>query len=295
MPRPSWRSLLRPDEPLLLPGAYDALSARLIQQAGFSAYCIGGFGLVGSRYGLPDVGVVGLGEMAAGIRDIMNACDLPVLIDGDHGYGDVKNVTHTIRTYERMGAAAIFLEDQVAPKRCGHFAGKEVVPTEVMEEKLRAAVAARAHEEFFLMARTDARQVYGLDEALRRAERYIRAGADGIFVEAPQSVKELEIIGRAFDVPQFCNMLVGGQTPILTNRELFEMGFAMVVHGTTLVMAATHAVSAALAAIKADRLNPDVGFATFDGYKAAVGFDGWVAVEQSLTGPARRPRAVAGE
>src|SRR4051794_39561148 len=117
----SWRSLLAREKPLVLPGAHDALSARLIERMGFAAYVIGGFGLVGSRYGLPDIGLVGLGEMAAGVRDIMSASSLPVLIDADHGYGDVKNVTQTIRTYERMGAAAIFIEDQVAPKRCGHF------------------------------------------------------------------------------------------------------------------------------------------------------------------------------
>jgi 2-methylisocitrate lyase-like PEP mutase family enzyme len=279
--KPTWRSLLAREKPLLLPGAFDALSARLIQQAGFSAYCIGGFGLVGSRYGIPDIGLVGLGEMAAGMRDIMAASDLPVLIDGDHGYGDVKNVTHTVRTYERMGASALFIEDQVAPKRCGHMAGKDVVPTEAMEEKIRAAVAARESKDLFLIARTDARAVHGLDEALRRAERYIRAGVDGIFVEAPRSVAELERIAKAFDVPQFCNMLIDGQTPILSNRALHEMGFAMVVHGTTLAMAVARTIKDVLASIKQDRLDPAHGFATFAEYKQAVGFDDWVAVEDA--------------
>ena len=163
----SWRELLGEPDPLLLPCAHDALSARLIERAGFKAYSIGGFPLVGARYGLPDIGLVGLGEMAAGTRDIVEASGLPVLVDGDHGYGDAKNVARTIRTYEAMGVAAIFIEDQVAPKRCGHMAGKDVVPTAVMEEKLRAAAAAR-EKDTFLLARTDARAVHGLDEALRR-------------------------------------------------------------------------------------------------------------------------------
>jgi 2,3-dimethylmalate lyase len=129
----SWRELLASPEPLLLPCAHDALSARLIERAGFKAYSIGGFPLVGARYGLPDIGLVGLGEMAAGMRDIVEASELPVLVDGDNGYGDAKNVARTILTYERMGVAAIFIEDQVAPKRCGHMAGKDVVPAVVME------------------------------------------------------------------------------------------------------------------------------------------------------------------
>ena len=250
--RSSWRELIEREKCLVLPGAYDALTARLIERAGYSAYVIGGFSTVGARYGLPDIGLVGLGEMTAGVRDVMAGSNLPVLIDGDHGYGDAKNVTLTIRSYERLGASAIFLEDQAAPKRCGHLAGKEVVPTEVMEKRLRAAVAARDSGDFFLIARTDARQVHGLDEALRRAERYIKAGADGIFVEAPESVEELELIARTFDVPQMCNMLIGGRTPILSNAELSDLGYAMIVHGTTLIMRVAKVVQDTLAAIKAD-------------------------------------------
>jgi 2-methylisocitrate lyase-like PEP mutase family enzyme len=197
MTRPGWRQLLVPNEPLLLPVAHDALSAKLIRRAGFKAYSVGGFALVGSRFGLPDIGLVGLAEMAQGVRDIMAASDLPVLVDGDDGYGDVKNVTRTIRTYEQMGVSAVFIEDQVAPKRCGHMAGKDVVAAEIMEAKIRAAAAAR-QADLFLIARTDARAVHGLDEALRRGERYLKAGADGLFIEAPQSVEELRIVGDRF-------------------------------------------------------------------------------------------------
>ncbi len=266
----------------MLPGAHDALSAKLIEQAGFSAFCVGGFPLVGSRYGLPDIGLVGLGEMAAGMRDILQATSLPALIDGDHGYGDVKNVAHTIRTYVAMGAGAVFIEDQVAPKRCGHMAGKNVVPVEAMVEKVRAADAAREGSDLFLMARTDARAIHGLDDALRRAEAYIEAGADGIFVEAPESVEELEIIGKAFDVPQFANMLVSGRTPILTNQELYDLGFEMIVHGTTLIMRVAEAMRETLQAIKEDRLDPSAGFASIEEFKAMTGFQEWADFEDRL-------------
>jgi 2-methylisocitrate lyase-like PEP mutase family enzyme len=277
--KPTWRELLAREKPLVLPGAHDALSARLIEQAGFAAYVIGGYPLVGARYGLPDLGIVGLGEMAAGIRDIMSATSLPVLIDGDHGYGDVKNVTRTIQTYEDMGASAIFIEDQVAPKRCGHMAGKDVIPTEIMEQKLRAAAAARRSKDTFLIARTDARAVHGLDEALRRAERYVKAGADGIFVEAPLTVDELARIGREVEVPQFCNMLTSGRTPILTNKELYEMGFEMVVHGITLVMKVAKTMRDALEELKADKLSFQDNSVTFEEFKTIMNFSDWAEIE----------------
>ncbi|MEX1306351.1 MAG: isocitrate lyase/PEP mutase family protein [Rhodovibrionaceae bacterium] len=280
--KPTWKQLLEQDKPLVLPGAHDALSAKLIEQAGFSAFCVGGFPLVGSRYGLPDIGLVGLGEMAAGMRDILQATSLPALIDGDHGYGDVKNVAFTIQTYVKMGAGAVFIEDQVAPKRCGHMAGKDVVSLEAMVEKIRAADAARQGSDLFLMARTDARAIHGLDDALRRAEAYIEAGADGIFVEAPESVEELEIIGKAFDVPQFANMLVSGRTPILTNQELYDLGFEMIVHGTTLIMRVAEAMRETLQAIKEDRLDPSAGFASIEEFKAMTGFQDWSDFEDRL-------------
>lgn len=278
--KPTWRELLAREKPLVLPGAHDALSARLIEMAGFAAYVIGGYPVVGARHALPDIGLAALGEISAGIRDIMAATDLPVLIDADTGYGDVKNVTRTIQVYEGMGASAIFIEDQVSPKRCGHMDGKAVVPIEAMEQKIRAAAAARRNKETFLIARTDARAVEGLDGALRRGERYIKAGADGLFVEAPLSVKELETIAKAFDVPQFCNMLTSGKTPILTNKELHEMGFAMVVHGITLVMCVAKTMQDALAEIKADRAAETAKRAvTFDEFKRVTRFAEWVALE----------------
>ena len=278
--RPAWRELLGSHKPLVLPGAHDALSARLIESAGFPAYYIGGFPLIGVRYALPDIGLVSVGEMAQAARDIRLGSQLPVLVDIDDGHGDVKNVTRTIRTYEALGASAVHMEDQVAPKRCGHMAGKVLLPVEAMEAKIRAAAAARESPDFFLIARTDARDVEGLDAALKRAERYLRAGADGLFIESPRSVEELARIGRAFDVPQLANMLYGGVTPILSNRELGELGFSMVIHGTTLMMRSARVMRDTLADLRRDELKPDAGGVTFDEYKQLVGFSEWAAIDE---------------
>src|SRR5436190_6196556 len=171
----SWKTVLERHAPLQLPAAHDALTARLIKRAGFQAYQIGGFALVGSRHGLPDVDLTRFAEQAAGVRDILAACDLPVLVDADDGYGDAKNVTHTIASYEAMGVSAVFIEDQVSPKRCGHMSGKEVVSATIMVERVEAAVAARRSSDLFIVARTDALAVEGLDAALKRAEQYLDA------------------------------------------------------------------------------------------------------------------------
>ena len=276
---PVWRELLRTDKPLLLPLAHDALSARLIERAGFSAYAIGGFPLVGARHALPDIGLLGLGEMTQGVRDIMAGSRLPVLVDGDDGYGDVKNLTHTIRSYERLGAAAILLEDQVAPKRCGHMAGKSVVPAELMAKKLRAAAAAR-EAGIFIIARTDARAVNGLDDALRRGELYLKSGADGVFIEAPESLDELARVGAAFrHVPQMANMLEAGRTPLIPPDELLRMGFAMVAYPTSLIFRVAHSIEKALADLKAGQLDLKGEGVDFETFKDIVGFKPWADVE----------------
>jgi 2-methylisocitrate lyase-like PEP mutase family enzyme len=282
--RPTWRELLSRNRPLVLPGAHDAFSARLIEAAGFSAYFIGGFPLIGARYALPDVGLTSFGEMSQAIRETMLGSRLPVLVDIDDGYGDVKNVTRTMRTYEEMGVSAVHLEDQLAPKRCGHMAGKILISVEAMEAKIRAAAGARSSREMFIVARTDARDVEGLDAALRRAERYVKAGADGLFIESPRSVEELEIIGRAFDVPLLANMLEGGVTPILPSSQLQELGFSMIIHGITLLMRAARTMQETLADLKADRLDPKKRGVAFEDYKALVGFGEWAAVEERFDG-----------
>jgi 2-methylisocitrate lyase-like PEP mutase family enzyme len=265
---------------LVVPGAHDALSARIIQKIGFETYFIGGFPAVGSRYGVPDIGLKGFGEIAACVRDIMAACDLPVFVDGDDGYGDVKNVVHTVQSYERMGVSAILIEDQQWPKRCGHMAGKKVVPVELAEAKIKAACSERLNPETWILARTDARQVYDLDEAMRRAERYIKAGADGIFIEAPRSVDELRRIGRAFDVPQICNPLMGGHTPILSMAELGELGFNCAVLGLDTLMHAAKAIETVLLDMKSGKFARRNDGMDFEEYKRTVGFDQWASVDE---------------
>jgi 2-methylisocitrate lyase-like PEP mutase family enzyme len=267
---------------LVVPGAHDALSARLVEKTGFEAYFIGGFPAVGARYGVPDIGLKGFGEISACVRDIVAASTLPVFVDGDDGYGDVKNVVHTVQSYERMGVSAILIEDQQWPKRCGHMAGKKVVPAELAEAKIRAACAERLNPETWILARTDARAVHGLDDALRRAERFIAAGADGIFIEAPRSVGELEIIGKAFDVPQICNPLMGGDTPILGMAELAALGFRCAVLGLDTLMHAAKAVEAVLVDMKTGKFARRSDGMDFEAYKKLVGFDEWERIDEQF-------------
>jgi 2,3-dimethylmalate lyase len=275
----TFRQLVASERPLVLPGAHDAISARLIQRAGFKAYFIGGFPLVGARFGLPDIGLLALGEIGSGIRDIMSSCDLPVLVDCDNGYGDVKTVVHTINFYERLGAQAVFFEDQVSPKRCGHIAGKQLVDPKQMEANIRAAAENRVNSDTFIIARTDALEVYRLDEALRRGERYARAGADALFIEAPTSIEEMRTIGGAFDVPQLANMLEGGRTPLLRPSELEDLGFRIVIYGISPLMHAVRAMQEVLSSLS----KGDISFAGrgvgFEEYKSIVGFDRWADIE----------------
>jgi len=277
----TFHDLCKTEKPLILPGAFDALSARLIKRAGFKAYFTGGFPTIGARWGLPDIGLVAYGEISQAVTDVMAASDLPVMVDGDNGYGDVKNIVHVLHGYERLGVSAIMFEDQVAPKRCGHIAGKDVVPAAEMIAKIKA-VSSEKKKETFILARTDARDVHGLDEAFRRADQYLAAGADGIFIESPHDVKELELIGRKFDVPQMANMLEGGRTPILTPKELSDMGFEIAIYGISLLMHSVKTMQDLLSKLS----KGDIGFVGkgvgFEEYKDIVGFGDWAAVENKF-------------
>jgi 2-methylisocitrate lyase-like PEP mutase family enzyme len=289
--RKTWKEALAEEQPLLLPCAHDALSARLIERTGFSAYSIGGFALVGSRYAIPDIGLAAFGEISAGIRDIMGATRLPILVDCDTGYGDVKNVSHTIQSYERMGVSAIFMEDQVAPKRCGHMAGKDVIPADEMVRKVRAAAAARSSRDFYIIARTDARAVHGLDDALRRGEMYLEAGADGLFIEAPQTPEELAKVGRSFQgVGQMANMVEGGgQTPVLPPDELYKLGFNMVAYPTTLIFRIARTMERALADMKAGKPFAANEAVDFTGFKDITGFSEWARIDETYAAPRGKP------
>ncbi len=274
----SFRSLLDADGPLILPGAHDALAARLIERAGFEGYFIGGFGAVGARFGVPDIGLKSLGDISQAVRDIMGACDLPVLVDADDGYGDVKNVVHTVHTYERMGVGALFLEDQRWPKRCGHLEGKKVVPVEEHEAKIRAAACEKMNIDTFLIARTDARGVTGLDDAMHRAERYLRAGADCIFIEALRTVEELERVGKAFDLA-VASPLAGGISPILRPEEYYRLGFKIIPYGIDLILRVTRAMEVALEDMRSGRFELLGTGASLEEYLSVVGFGEWSRVE----------------
>ena len=276
---PSIRQLLADEKPLVLPAAHDALSARLVEKAGFRAYGIGGFALAGVRLGLPDIGLMSFGEAAAGVRDVMMGTRLPVLVDADDGYGDVKNVTRTVETYEAMGVAGIVLEDQTNPKRCGHMGGKSVVGADEAVAKLEAAVAARKSPDFFLVARTDARAVHGLDEALRRGRRYLATGVDALFVEAPESVAELETVGKSFAAPLVVNMAEGGRTPILPPAELARLGFSIILYPSTILLRQIKAIEDALEELKSGRLELPAGAMDFRSLTALLGLERWAQVD----------------
>src|SRR5437764_2362227 len=223
------RELLRASGVIRSLGAHDVFTARLIEAAGLETVFIGGFGTAASLLGLPDVGLLTLTEMADAVRRMAQRVSIPVVADGDTGHGDLHNVVRTVREFEAAGAAGILLEDQVTPKRCGHFQGKQVIPADEMVLKLRAALDARRDADFVIVARTDARAVEGLDAAIERANRYGAAGADVCFIEAPQARDELEQIPRQVRYPLLVNMLTGGVTPILTVDELGRLGYKLVV------------------------------------------------------------------
>jgi 2-methylisocitrate lyase-like PEP mutase family enzyme len=210
-------------------GAHDVFTALIVQESGFESVFLGGFGASASMLGLPDLNFLTMTEMADAVRRTTARLSIPVIADGDTGHGDLHNVQRTVECFESAGAAGILLEDQVAPKRCGHFAEKQVIPAEQMAAKIRAAVAARRDPDFVIFARTDARQMNGLEDAIERVNLCCEAGADVAFVEAPQSREELEQVARRVDSPLFANMLTGGVTPILSATELEELGYKFVV------------------------------------------------------------------
>ena len=228
-PARQFRELLQRPGTIRSLGAHDVFTARLIEAAGLETVFLGGFGTAASMLGLPDVGLLTLTEMTDAVRRMASRVRIPVVADGDTGHGDLHNVVRTVREFERAGAAGILLEDQVAPKRCGHFQGKQVIPVADMVLKLKAALDARRDPDFVIIARTDARATDGIDAAIERAQRFGDAGADVCFIEAPETREELERIPRQVEHPLLVNMLTGGKTPIFSVDELGQMGYKIVV------------------------------------------------------------------
>ncbi len=269
---------------VVAPGAYDGFSARLIEAAGFSTVYMTGAGTAASHLGQPDLGLATMTEMAAHARHLAACVSLPLIADADTGYGNVLNVVRTVREYERAGVAGLHLEDQVAPKKCGHIAGKQVIPAREFADKIRAAVEYRTDPDFVIIARTDARAVTGLDDAIERGNLYAEAGADIIFVEAPQSADEIHRVAQEVKAPLLANMVQGGKTPAVKVAELERLGFKLVIFPAVCMAAAVTAIETAL-----NRLQ-ETGTDWHDGRALGpmdifrkVGFDWWQAIETRFT------------
>ena len=245
------RVLLNKGGLITAPGVYDGLSARIAEAAEFEALYISG-GAIARSMGYPDVGLVTQTEMIKRLEEIRAVTSLPLIVDADTGYGNAINVVRTIRAYERAGAAALHIEDQVEPKRCGHYEGKEIVSAHEMEQKIRAAVEAREQGELVIIARTDARAVIGLEAAIERGNAYAETGADMIFVEAPQSVEEIERIAQEVKAPLLINMFWGGKTPLVPADQLAALGYRLMIVPSDLQRAAIRAMQRAAAVIRQD-------------------------------------------
>jgi 2-methylisocitrate lyase-like PEP mutase family enzyme len=244
------RELLKPGELLVAPGVFDLISARIADRQGFRALYMTGYGVVASSLGLPDAGLATYTEMRERVERIAGGTAAPLIADADTGFGGLLNVERTVRGYEAAGAAAIQIEDQVFPKKCGHTLGRRVIPAEDMVRKIKVAREARESAEFLIIARTDARTAHGFDEALRRAEAYVKAGADILFVESPESEEEMRRICASLDAPCLANQVEGGRTPVLTRAQLIDIGYRMAIFPATGFLAAAAALTRAYATLR---------------------------------------------
>ena len=267
---------------LTVPGAPNALFARVIEDLGYEIVYVTGAGIANMHLGAPDIGLTTLTEVASTVSAIADAVSIPIIVDGDTGFGNPVNVVRTVKLLERAGAAGLQIEDQVFPKKCGHFAGKAVIPAEEMVQKIKAAVDARRDGDLQIIARTDARAIHGLSEAIDRASAFIEAGADATFVEAPVSLDELARIPRALGAPQVANIVFGGKTPDPGRAKLAELGFSLVLYANAALQAALQAAYEVLGSLKekgelhgvADRL------ASFEERQRSVAKDSWDELER---------------
>ena len=276
--RRTLRRLIEKKNALLVPGAYDGVSARLVERAGFPAVYMTGYGTSASRLGLPDLGYAGLAEMADHARNLAAAVSIPLIADADTGYGNALGVRRTVQAYEAGGVAALHIEDQVAPKRCGHLSGHQIVPLGEFAGKIRAAVDARRDPDLLIIARTDAISAVGFDEALRRGEAAARAGADVLFVEAPRDEAQVEKIARAFDTPLLYNYASGGRSPLLPMATLRALGYAIVILPVDTLMVATKAMADFLAEV---RRRDDV-LSLAERYFSFAEFNGLIGVTEQM-------------
>jgi 2-methylisocitrate lyase-like PEP mutase family enzyme len=282
--RERFKQFLKRDKLLVAPGCFDGLSARLVAEAGFEAAYLSG-GALARSMGIPDIGLVTMSEVIERAAQVTSVVNIPVIADADTGYGNAVNLVRTVRAYERAGVAAIHIEDQVTPKRCGHLDGKEVIPLAEMEQKLRAALATRADPDFCIIARTDARGVNGFDDAINRGRAFAKLGVDAVFIEAPQSEAELEEIPRALsNVPLLVNVFKGGKTPMLPVERLEKMGYRIAIYPSETQRAAIHAMRQVLSLLKREGTTEtmDAVLTTFKERDQVVALDDWQSIERKF-------------
>lgn len=270
-----FKKLMLDKEILVMPGCHDALSAKIIETVGFKAVTMGGYAATAASLAKPDVSILSLTENVGITRNIVQAVDLPLFVDGDTGHGNVTNVQRTVREFESAGVAGLFIEDQVFPKRCGHMEGKQIIPTVEMVAKLKAAVDARVDEDLVIMARTDAIATSGINEAIDRSNIYKEAGADLIFVEAPTSLEEMKYINESIDAPTLAIQIEGGKTPFLTTKELEDLGFNIVVYPNATVYATAWALKELWEGLMRDGTTKNFmdKMICFDDFNTFVGLD----------------------
>ncbi len=280
-------TLLNQQGSLIFPGVYDALGAKLAEQAGFPLTFVSGYSVAATQLGLPDFGFLTQTEMVAVAKRVCGSVRIPVIIDADTGYGNALNVIRTVNELIDAGAAGVFLEDQVWPKRCGHMKGKRVIPVEEQVQKIRAAVEARGDRDFFIVARTDARQVHGLEDAIQRCKQYKDAGADALFVEAPRSKEELTAVARALPRPLVANMLEGGVTPLLPKKELEALGYHLIVCALTALYAAAKVMREMFALIKTEGTTREAldRLLSFQQFHEIIALDSYYELDERYRAP----------
>ncbi len=278
------KELLKKDEAVVAPGAFDAISARLIEKVGFPAVYMTGYGIAGSLIGKPDIGLISLREMAQQAENIASSINVPLIADADNGYGNELNVARTVELYERAGVAALQIEDQVSPKKCGHMENKSIITLDEAVNKVRAAVRSRSDSNTLIIARTDARAVEGVDEALRRCTAFAEEGADIVFFEAPQSVEELELVARELKgVTLMANMVETGKTPLLTKEELNQLGYKFIIWPITTLLSAVKAMEDALVLLNNNGISkPSEKLYTFNQYTDLIGLDKHIRLADEL-------------
>lgn len=290
--RKQLKQLVEARSGLIVPGAFNALSATVIADLGFQAIYVTGAGVTNMWFGMPDQGFMGLHEIAEHTARIRDAVQVPLIVDADTGFGNALNVIHTVRTLERAGADCIQLEDQVAPKRCGHFNGKEVISTEEAVDKIKAAVDARRDPDLLIMARTDAAATHGFEAAVERAQKFAEAGADILFVEAVTQAEEVRALPQRLTKPQLMNMVIGGKTPLFNADQLGALGFGIVLYANAALQGAVMGMQNALTVLRDTKeVREDSGLVTpFAERQRLVGKPQWDALEQRYTGDTRAPQ-----